>query len=818
MRICFAVETYPSVTQTFVSEPVGWLERAGHRVAVVAAAREDLPGGDGLGLVSRTLDRSEKRRVLVLALLKHPRATAGTILQSLRIRRRRRFWYSHVVAAALLEEVRQADVVVAHFGPTGQLWLPVASLARRRFAVYFHGFDVGTVLRRDPNAYADLFASGAALLTNSEYLKGRLVEAGAPEERVAVVRLGVNPELAGTTSRPAAGGAGRLLTIGRLVPKKGIEESIRAFAAARPQLGPDWSYHIVGDGPLRPEARAARRRGGASPLDLFPRIPPPERDADGAPGSVPVRAGKQGGRLRRHRGNARRPHGGRDPRHSRRRDAPRGDPGGPARGRSGPRVPGARGRRAGTGRCPRAARIAPKSCAPTGEPPAPGTRAPRTRRARSRQPSSRPWRQRRGSRAWSSPPDERRSRPRADPDQARDRCERVLRPRRRPHRRLRLGRGSRGALLRRRPGSWRGRRLPDRRGEDRRRRGGADRPWHAAPGPRRRRIAVRPARAAGAARPAPAHRLPAGLSRRHPGPPPHARDSLGAGSPPTGRRGPRQHARDPGGARRPTPGGQPDRLHVVRPRCPASPVVAAESPGRDDDSLAAREGAGHLWHCPARDLHAAQHHRSPVRTRAQERLPHGGLPRTARSLQAPLDRRRAGPPLSRGDVPHPWPDPLSRSGLLGASQHPLQRQAPRTHRGRREGGRPRPGLGPRQHIDPRGPARELPRGPRVRDPDPELSEPGGRGVAVRSLRGPLGRDRPREPSGIRGRPSPTPGQRASARTPRSRRTTMGRGDAQPLTLPGGLRGSLPAGPASIAGLQFGGASGGGRNETPGGGA
>ncbi len=267
MRICFAVETYPNVTETFISEPVDWLERAGHHVAVVAAAREELPGGDSSRLVSRTLDPRERRRVLVLALLRRPWATASTILQSLRIRRRRRFWYSHVVAAALLEEVRQADVVVAHFGPTGRLWLPVASLARRRFAVYFHGYDVGAVLRRDPEAYADLFASGAALLTNSEYLKGRLVEAGAPEERVTVVRLGVNPELAGTTSRRAA--AGRLLTIARLVPKKGLEESIRAFAAARPQLGQEWSYHIVGDGPLRPRLERLVEEEGLRPWISF---------------------------------------------------------------------------------------------------------------------------------------------------------------------------------------------------------------------------------------------------------------------------------------------------------------------------------------------------------------------------------------------------------------------------------------------------------------------------------------------------------------------------------------------------------------------
>src|SRR6185295_16112632 len=114
--------------------------------------------------------------------------------------------------------------------------LPVASLARRRFAVYFHGYDVGAVLHEDPDTYADVFASGAALLTNSEYLKDRLVEAGATEERVAVVRLGVHPGLAGTSSRRAP--VGRLLTIARLIPKKGIEDAIRAFAAARPHLRP----------------------------------------------------------------------------------------------------------------------------------------------------------------------------------------------------------------------------------------------------------------------------------------------------------------------------------------------------------------------------------------------------------------------------------------------------------------------------------------------------------------------------------------------------------------------------------------------------
>lgn len=267
MRICFVTETYPRVTETFVYEPVEWLQQAGHHVTVVAAAREELPGGAGVGLVCRTLGPAQRRRIVARAFLERPLLTASTVAQLLRLRRRRRFSLSRAVAGTQLEEIRLADVVVAHFGESGQIWLPVAAVARRRFAVYFHGYDVGAVLARSRGFYADLFASGAALLTNSEYLKRSLVDAGASEERVAMVRLGVHPGLAGTARRPAV--PPRVLTVARLIPKKGVEDSIRAFAAAHPCSGPGWSYDIVGDGPLRPDLERLVERERLTPWVRF---------------------------------------------------------------------------------------------------------------------------------------------------------------------------------------------------------------------------------------------------------------------------------------------------------------------------------------------------------------------------------------------------------------------------------------------------------------------------------------------------------------------------------------------------------------------
>ena len=167
------------------------------------------------------------------------------------------------------------------------------------------------------------------------------------------------------------------------------------------------------------------------------------------------------------------------------------------------------------------------------------------------------------------------------------------------------------------------------------------------------------------------------------------------------------------------------------------------------------------------------------------------------------------------------------AGSWTPSRPSPERQAPRPYRWRRERGDPLRGLGTREHLDPRRLGRELPRGPRVEDPDPELPGPGGRRVAVRRLRGPLGRNGPRGASGLR---------RAALRlllddtALRERLGDEGRqwvaATHSRLALPGSLRRSLPAGRDSDLGsAQRSGpdsyspspASGGGRNETPGGG-
>jgi colanic acid/amylovoran biosynthesis glycosyltransferase len=122
----------------------------------------------------------------------------------------------------------------------------------------FHGNDVGNPAHDGTlDRYAPLFDYGACQLTVNRMFRRMLVEAGAPEQRVAVHHMGIDCEDIPYRQRDLGDGSLELISVCRLVEKKGIAVALRAmaaFAAARPAV--DWHYSIVGDGPLLPALRA----------------------------------------------------------------------------------------------------------------------------------------------------------------------------------------------------------------------------------------------------------------------------------------------------------------------------------------------------------------------------------------------------------------------------------------------------------------------------------------------------------------------------------------------------------------------------------
>jgi colanic acid/amylovoran biosynthesis glycosyltransferase len=154
----------------------------------------------------------------------------------------------------LADQVDRAgcSVVHAHFGWSGR----DAVEAQRRLGLplvtTFYGRDLSEAQRarfRDP--YARLFSAGSAFLVEGPAMAERLAAAGAPTERVRLVPIGIDLEGLPFADRAPTE---RLVALqaARFVEKKGVDLTLRAFAEARPALGPSELW-LVGDGPLRAE-------------------------------------------------------------------------------------------------------------------------------------------------------------------------------------------------------------------------------------------------------------------------------------------------------------------------------------------------------------------------------------------------------------------------------------------------------------------------------------------------------------------------------------------------------------------------------------
>lgn len=268
MRICVITYTYPHVGEPWIFEPVELLRAAGHEVQVIAAKRGELPGDRNARFPARITNDWLSRGEKTGALLRSPARAALHAPRAAALRHHAPF--RELLARSVLPEIARADVVLAHFGDVGVTWLPVAAIARRPLAVFFHGYDATALPALKPGFYAPLFASGAAILTNGPYLHERLVAAGASAERIHIVRLAAPP---GLIDQPdPALSAPRVITVARLTAKKGLDDSIAAFALAQRVLQERWRYEIIGQGELRDALGAQAREAGVASLVDFPGV------------------------------------------------------------------------------------------------------------------------------------------------------------------------------------------------------------------------------------------------------------------------------------------------------------------------------------------------------------------------------------------------------------------------------------------------------------------------------------------------------------------------------------------------------------------
>ena len=300
MRVAFLTALFPVFSDIpFLNQIVGLLER-GHQVDVYADGPQPgpfHPDVERLGLQSLTryplrwpAGRLDRWRAAAGVVLSHQGAERRTLLRTLDPSL---FWHrawtlDQLRRTARFLPARPYDICYCAFGMDA----PHALRLRRLgvlggdLVVAFRGADTTKyVARRGPRVYARTFREARLLLPVCDFLGRRLVELGAPPERVVVHRTGIDLRRWPYRERePARGGRLRLVTVGRLVEKKGIEHVLRAVRILVDR-GVDVEYRILGDGPRRERLAALAAELGVGDRVTLPGRHRQEQVRDGLGGS-----------------------------------------------------------------------------------------------------------------------------------------------------------------------------------------------------------------------------------------------------------------------------------------------------------------------------------------------------------------------------------------------------------------------------------------------------------------------------------------------------------------------------------------------------
>jgi colanic acid/amylovoran biosynthesis glycosyltransferase len=157
------------------------------------------------------------------------------------------------MAEPLFNHGGEFDVLLAHFGPNGlrASWYRDAGLIKGPLVTVFHGYDLTVFLRnREDSVYDPLFKTGELFLPISGFWRDRLQLLGCPPSKIKVHHVGIDCDY--FSFKPRTREVDKptiLISVARLVEKKGIEIALHAFARLV-DLGLNVQYRIIGDGPL----------------------------------------------------------------------------------------------------------------------------------------------------------------------------------------------------------------------------------------------------------------------------------------------------------------------------------------------------------------------------------------------------------------------------------------------------------------------------------------------------------------------------------------------------------------------------------------
>ena len=157
-------------------------------------------------------------------------------------------------ARRIAAEIQRVNGKVLHiyFGNIGVHLLPLIRQSPVPVIVSFHGADAGWDKERPAycEAAREMLGRARLVLARSQALAERIVAMGCPREKLRIHRTGIPLERFPYQARTAPeNGAWRMFQACRLIPKKGLQTALRAFARFAVRF-PRATFTLAGEGPL----------------------------------------------------------------------------------------------------------------------------------------------------------------------------------------------------------------------------------------------------------------------------------------------------------------------------------------------------------------------------------------------------------------------------------------------------------------------------------------------------------------------------------------------------------------------------------------
>ena len=267
MKIAFIVSEFPLLSETFILNQITGLIDIGHKVDIFAPIQgnlsivhEDVKKYNLLETVCYYRERIPEKKIVrfkqsISLITKYIHKNPIPLFNALNIFKYGRKAASLGLLFQIIPFIEKGpyDIVHCHFGPIGKIGLFFRDIGalKGKIVTTFHGFDMSAYIKEyGKDTYKHLFEEGDLFLTISERWKQELINLGVEEKKILVHRMGVDMRKFAFSERKKKNNANiQLLTVARLVKKKGVKYGIQAVAEVLKRY-PGIEYKIVGDGPL----------------------------------------------------------------------------------------------------------------------------------------------------------------------------------------------------------------------------------------------------------------------------------------------------------------------------------------------------------------------------------------------------------------------------------------------------------------------------------------------------------------------------------------------------------------------------------------